>query len=240
MAGIRKPRNRSAASRFRVVGMSTCHDHFGPARFSLFRRNLAGYGVPWYANRRDDPKEAGSAEHLSSCNRFHGASRFTVGSPTSLLLSDPFLGGISGSFRRSSDFYVQNTGFFLTMYLAPPSDLHYRQWLLAGYSLQAGATQTMTAAVNHRNIVLLFVFLPIIGFLTAVTVGWVMGGISTLDLCICGGMYLLTAIGITAGFHRFFVHKSFQTSNFGKWILGALGSMAGQGPLFYWASSHRI
>jgi stearoyl-CoA desaturase (Delta-9 desaturase) len=98
----------------------------------------------------------------------------------------------------------------------------------------------MSAATNHRIIVLLFVFLPITGFLTAVTLGWMLGGISALDLALCAGMYLLTAIGITAGFHRFFVHRSFQTSNFCKLILGALGSMAGQGPLFYWASSHRV
>jgi stearoyl-CoA desaturase (delta-9 desaturase) len=98
----------------------------------------------------------------------------------------------------------------------------------------------MMAATTHRNIVLLFVFLPIIGFITAVTAGWMMGGIALLDLALCAGMYLLTGMGITAGFHRFFVHKSFQTSNACKLVLGALGSMAGQGPLFYWASSHRV
>ncbi len=98
----------------------------------------------------------------------------------------------------------------------------------------------MTSAVRHRIVVVAFALIPILGVLTAITLGWISGNVSLLDLGLCAGMYLLTAVGITAGFHRFFVHRSFETSNVGKLVLGALGSMAGQGPLFYWAASHRV
>jgi len=53
------------------------------------------------------------------------------------------------------------------------------------------------------------------------------------------GFYFLSAIGITVGFHRLFVHRSFETGITVKLILVALGSMAVQGPLFQWVARHR-
>jgi stearoyl-CoA desaturase (delta-9 desaturase) len=52
-------------------------------------------------------------------------------------------------------------------------------------------------------------------------------------------MYLLTAVGITVGFHRLFVHRSFETCTWVKFILAALGSMAVVGSLLNWVAQHR-
>jgi stearoyl-CoA desaturase (delta-9 desaturase) len=52
-------------------------------------------------------------------------------------------------------------------------------------------------------------------------------------------MYLLTAVGITVGFHRLFVHRSFETCTWVKFILAALGSMAVVGSLLNWAQHRR-
>jgi stearoyl-CoA desaturase (delta-9 desaturase) len=52
-------------------------------------------------------------------------------------------------------------------------------------------------------------------------------------------MYFVTAIGITVGFHRLFVHRSFETHNWIKFILVVLGSMAVQGPMLKWVAMHR-
>ena len=52
-------------------------------------------------------------------------------------------------------------------------------------------------------------------------------------------MYFLTALGITVGFHRLFVHRSFETYTWVKFILAVLGSMAVQGPLLKWVAMHR-
>lgn len=53
------------------------------------------------------------------------------------------------------------------------------------------------------------------------------------------GMYVFTALGITAGFHRLFVHRSFETYTWVKFIFAILGSMAVQGPLIKWVGMHR-
>lgn len=52
-------------------------------------------------------------------------------------------------------------------------------------------------------------------------------------------MYALTITGITVGFHRFFSHSAFQTSNAVKIFLAIAGSMAAQGPVIHWVSNHR-
>jgi stearoyl-CoA desaturase (delta-9 desaturase) len=52
-------------------------------------------------------------------------------------------------------------------------------------------------------------------------------------------MYLLTAIGITVGFHRLLTHRSFQTSKPLEYVFAVLGSMAVQGPVISWVADHR-
>ena len=66
--------------------------------------------------------------------------------------------------------------------------------------------------------------------------GW---GFYWADLGLLLGMYVLTALGITVGFHRLFVHRSFETYTWIKFLWAVLGSMAVQGPLFRWAARHR-
>ena len=64
-------------------------------------------------------------------------------------------------------------------------------------------------------------------------------GFSWIDLGLLLGMYFLTALGITVGFHRLFVHRSFETNAAVKFVLAALGSMAVQGSVLKWAAVHR-
>ena len=52
-------------------------------------------------------------------------------------------------------------------------------------------------------------------------------------------MYLLTAVGITVGFHRLLTHRSFQTSKPVEYAFAVLGSMAVQGPVISWVADHR-
>ena len=53
------------------------------------------------------------------------------------------------------------------------------------------------------------------------------------------GMYLVTGLGITVGYHRLFTHRSFETYRLVQFVLAALGSMAVQGPLLRWVAMHR-
>ena len=52
-------------------------------------------------------------------------------------------------------------------------------------------------------------------------------------------MYLFSMLGITMGFHRLFTHRSFQCVAPLRAVLGIAGSMAAQGPLFFWVACHR-
>ncbi|HET9162594.1 MAG TPA: fatty acid desaturase [Solirubrobacterales bacterium] len=63
--------------------------------------------------------------------------------------------------------------------------------------------------------------------------------VSPTDLIIALTMYLLTAVGITVGFHRLLTHRSFQTSKPVEYLFAVLGSMAVQGPVISWVADHR-
>lgn len=63
--------------------------------------------------------------------------------------------------------------------------------------------------------------------------------VAPADLAIAAGMYLLTAVGITVGFHRLLTHRSFQTSKPLEYTFAVLGSMAVQGPVISWVADHR-
>jgi stearoyl-CoA desaturase (delta-9 desaturase) len=85
---------------------------------------------------------------------------------------------------------------------------------------------------------ILAVFLPLAGFAVAIVSlwGW---GFGWVDFSLLTGMYLLTALGITVGYHRLFTHKSFETNAVVRFIFAALGSMAVQGSVLRWVAQHR-
>src|SRR5258706_16051499 len=63
---------------------------------------------------------------------------------------------------------------------------------------------------------------------------------SAFDLAICLGFYLVRMFAITAGYHRYFSHRSYKTGRAFQFVLGLLGTMAAQkGPL-WWAAHHRL
>lgn len=64
-------------------------------------------------------------------------------------------------------------------------------------------------------------------------------GVNTVALALCGAFYFVRMFGITAGYHRYFSHRSFKTSRFFQFVLAWLGCSAMQkGPL-WWAAHHR-
>ncbi len=65
------------------------------------------------------------------------------------------------------------------------------------------------------------------------------GGVGTMELVLLALFYIPTALGIEAGFHRYFSHNAFRGGLFITWMLGIWGSMAAQGPVLFWASTHR-
>jgi len=72
----------------------------------------------------------------------------------------------------------------------------------------------------------------------AVVLG-VRDGIGAVEIGLFCAFYLLTMLGITVGFHRHASHNAFGARLTIRWVLLGLGSMAAQGPLFYWVTNHR-
>jgi stearoyl-CoA desaturase (Delta-9 desaturase) len=82
------------------------------------------------------------------------------------------------------------------------------------------------------------VVIPFIATLTAIVLLW-NSWVTAADLVIAAVMYMLTAVGITVGFHRLLTHRSFQTSKPIEYTFAILGSMAVQGPVISWVADHR-
>ena len=73
--------------------------------------------------------------------------------------------------------------------------------------------------------------------IAALSVFWV--PISWNLVLLCLGLYWLRMFAITAGYHRYFAHRSFKTSRLFQFILAFLGASSMQkGPL-WWAGHHR-
>ncbi len=53
-------------------------------------------------------------------------------------------------------------------------------------------------------------------------------------------MYAVHVFALTAGFHRYFAHKSYKTSRTFQFILALVGTTAAQRDPLWWASHHRV
>jgi stearoyl-CoA desaturase (delta-9 desaturase) len=77
----------------------------------------------------------------------------------------------------------------------------------------------------------------IIVHLACFAIFWV--DVQPIDWIICGALYVIRMFGITAGFHRYFSHRSFKTSRGFQFILAFLGQSSAQRGVLWWASKHR-
>ena len=63
--------------------------------------------------------------------------------------------------------------------------------------------------------------------------------VQPIDWILCGALYVIRMFGITAGFHRYFSHRSFKTSRVFQFILAFLGQSSAQRGVLWWAGKHR-
>lgn len=64
-------------------------------------------------------------------------------------------------------------------------------------------------------------------------------GVQASDLWLCLGLYAMRMFGVTAGYHRYFAHKSFKTGRIFQFILAFLAQTSAQRGILWWASHHR-
>jgi stearoyl-CoA desaturase (Delta-9 desaturase) len=85
---------------------------------------------------------------------------------------------------------------------------------------------------------LLFDVLPLVGVLGAVVLAYFVP-VGTFEWTIMWSLSVVTGLGITSGFHRYFTHRTFEAKPWAAGLLQLLGCMAGQGGAISWACLHR-
>lgn len=90
-----------------------------------------------------------------------------------------------------------------------------------------------------RRLAYVTVCVPAAGF--AIAVAYLCRyGFTATDGVLLGAMYLVTALGVEGGLHRFFSHRAFAAGTAVTALWGVAGSMAAQGPIVFWVATHRI
>jgi stearoyl-CoA desaturase (Delta-9 desaturase) len=54
------------------------------------------------------------------------------------------------------------------------------------------------------------------------------------------GSYLIRMFAVTAGYHRYFSHRSFKLNRFWQFILAFMAQTSGQKSVLWWAAHHRV
>jgi stearoyl-CoA desaturase (Delta-9 desaturase) len=91
---------------------------------------------------------------------------------------------------------------------------------------------------TEKVVNLLAVVLPFAATIAAVPLLW-NSLVGWTDLAILASMYVVTAAGVTIGYHRMLTHRSFRTHKPVEYLFAGLGSMAVQGPVIGWVADHR-
>lgn len=64
-------------------------------------------------------------------------------------------------------------------------------------------------------------------------------GVTWSALAVCLALFWLRMFGVTAGYHRYFSHRSYKTSRPFQFVLALLGTLAVQKGVLWWAANHR-
>jgi stearoyl-CoA desaturase (delta-9 desaturase) len=82
------------------------------------------------------------------------------------------------------------------------------------------------------------VVLPFVGVIAAIVLLW-NRAVNLADIGILVVSYLVTAIGVTVGFHRLLTHRAFATYPWLERTFAVMGSLSVQGSVMDWVADHR-
>src|SRR5437588_7036001 len=90
----------------------------------------------------------------------------------------------------------------------------------------------------HKIANLIGIPTPLVGLVVAIVLLWDRA-IGPLELGLMLGLYVITCLGVTLGYHRMFTHRAFEASRPFRAIIAVLGSMAMEGSVITWVADHR-
>lgn len=82
----------------------------------------------------------------------------------------------------------------------------------------------------------------IIALLIGIHVGALVGSLffSWEGLVLLVILYAISGLGVTIGYHRYFTHKSFKTTQWFEKVLGISGALSGEGDVIGWVAKHNL
>jgi stearoyl-CoA desaturase (delta-9 desaturase) len=108
--------------------------------------------------------------------------------------------------------------------------------LINNASIKNDSLNKSTGIAKERSVSIKsvpFILMHLVCFTAIIT------GVSYKAIALCAAMYLIRMFALTAGYHRYFSHRSYSTSRAFQFLLAVLGCTAAQkGPL-WWAAHHR-
>jgi stearoyl-CoA desaturase (delta-9 desaturase) len=84
----------------------------------------------------------------------------------------------------------------------------------------------------------IFVIVPFTALVAAVPFAWGWG-LGWVDIGLAVSCYVVSILGVTVGFHRYFTHGSFRARRGLRIALAVAGSLAVQGAVTEWVADHR-
>ena len=84
----------------------------------------------------------------------------------------------------------------------------------------------------------MIVIVPFLALLGAIAVAWGWG-ISWVDVGLAVAFYLVSGLGVTVGFHRYFTHGGFKAKRWLRLTLAVAGSLSVEGGVIRWVADHR-
>jgi stearoyl-CoA desaturase (delta-9 desaturase) len=101
----------------------------------------------------------------------------------------------------------------------------------------AGAIEEERMKYMAKVLTLVITILPFLGLIAGLRLAW--GGISALDLGLLIGLYTISILGVTIGYHRQLTHGGFDTPAWLRITLAIMGSLAVEGSVIRWVADHR-
>jgi len=91
----------------------------------------------------------------------------------------------------------------------------------------------------EQVLLVVFVVLPFLAVLAAVPLAWGAGWLGWSDVVIFTVFYLVSGLGVTVGFHRYFTHGSFKAKRPLRIALALAGSISLEMSVTDWVATHR-
>ena len=102
---------------------------------------------------------------------------------------------------------------------------------------EAPSTQHDEGHEDHHDIIYPDT-LPFVGMhLAAFAAIWT--GVTLQAVLLCVALYFIRMFFLTAGYHRYFSHRSYKTSRVGQFVLAFMAQTSTQKSVLWWASQHR-